>query len=532
MSTNYSIPFTCPHHCLNKVLFLYLDMKRFDFGRSKRSPVPGKKVPEPKPYIENLEDGISDYADSEHGGSTDIDVTDGFRSTTPEPSRTKEALDTLKHKIDKVKMEIQKEQTIKEEHVTEYLDLSGKAGSDESKSRNIKLVFEKNNAVSAQKIASLQKKLERYNNDLRRIEQHGASSHRAAKEVLKDVGQGLKDFGGSVVGNIRTATDALVSKPRDHHGGSISGKSKSGSIDNLHSIPNAAPLTSNESNSLPARAKTDSPVSPTGSTTLPANFKMTLASNTAGSEQDVPVTGDAVTSASEGSFQAARDSPHASSISPQPTHHFNQQALEPLLQKLNSNADSLERVTREIEMLRSQMDDFNEEVTLLRTCVEEERMADKYDRLEEHLNDFVELTQNELSNLKQEIANMEEKMDYQLEERTRDLHDALENANTRITKMEVQNQHQQLISMEGVDNANAKMLLTKFINVLLAFLAVVLVFLSTISNIAGPMLNAKWKFVVVIVLIVALYISSSHWNPMTGSVDRLAPQTPAQRTTT
>lgn len=68
-----------------------------------------------------------------------------------------------------------------------------------------------------------------------------------------------------------------------------------------------------------------------------------------------------------------------------------------------------------------------------RASNEEERITERYDRLEEHLNDFVELTQNELSNLKQEISNMEEKIDYQLDERTRDLQEALDNANTRVS---------------------------------------------------------------------------------------------------
>lgn len=491
-------------------------MKKFDFGRSKRSPLPGKKVSEGKQPAIDTDDAASDYTDSEHGGSIDLDVTDALRSSTPDPSRTREALDTLKHKIDKIKMEIQREQTIKEEHVTEYLDLSGKTRSDEAKARNIKLVFEKNNSISAQKIASLQRKLERYNSDLRKIEQHGASSHRAAKEVLKDVGQGIKDFGGSFVGNIRTATDALVSKPKDHMGGSVSGKSKSGSIDNLSTIPNSVTLTSNESNSLPARAKADSPVSPSGSTTLPANFKMTVlsAGGKSETEHDAFTATEAAASVSDASYHVARESPN--SVSPNFMQTFNQQAIEPLLQKLNSNADSLERVVRDIDILRSQMDELGDEVTMVRTGLEEERMADRYDRLEEHLNDFVELTQNEMSNLKQEMSNMEEKMDYQLEERTRDLHDALETANTRIAKLEMQNQHQQLISMEGVDNANAKVLLTKFINVLLAFLAVVLVFLSTISNILGPIFNAKWKFIVVIVLIFALIVTSSRWDTFTA----------------
>ena len=42
------------------------------------------------------------------------------------------------------------------EHVKEYLDLSSKAANDENKARNIKIVFEKQNAVSAQSISKLQ----------------------------------------------------------------------------------------------------------------------------------------------------------------------------------------------------------------------------------------------------------------------------------------------------------------------------------------------------------------------------------------
>ena len=44
----------------------------------------------------------------------------------------------------------------------------------------------------------------------------------------------------------------------------------------------------------------------------------------------------------------------------------------------------------------------------------------RYERLEEQLNDLTELHQNEMSNLKQELASMEEKVAYQSYERARD----------------------------------------------------------------------------------------------------------------
>lgn len=68
------------------------------------------------------------------------------------------------------------------------------------------------------------------------------------------------------------------------------------------------------------------------------------------------------------------------------------------------------------------------------------------------------------------------------------LQEALETCQTRISKMEVQqqHQHQQLVTMEGVENATVKALVGKLINLLLSVLAVILVFVSTASSIMMP----------------------------------------------
>ena len=58
--------------------------------------------------------------------------------------------------------------------------------------------------------------------------------------------------------------------------------------------------------------------------------------------------------------------------------------------------------------------------------------------------------------------------------------------------MELQQQQQQLISMEGIENSNFRALLTKMINVVLAILAVVLVFVSTVANLLGPFLTTRY----------------------------------------
>ena len=54
-------------------------------------------------------------------------------------------------------------------------------------------------------------------------------------------------------------------------------------------------------------------------------------------------------------------------------------------------------------------------------------------RVEEQMNDLIELHQNEIENLKQGIADMEEKIQYQSEERLRDVYEMLDSCQTRVS---------------------------------------------------------------------------------------------------
>lgn len=78
------------------------------------------------------------------------------------------------------------------DNVDEYLKLASNA--DKVQLPRIKAVFEKKNQKSAQNISQLQKKLESYSKKLRELEQHGVSGHhhRQPREMLRDMGQGLK----------------------------------------------------------------------------------------------------------------------------------------------------------------------------------------------------------------------------------------------------------------------------------------------------------------------------------------------------
>ena len=76
------------------------------------------------------------------------------------------------------------------ENVNEYLKLATNA--DKQQLLRIKSLFEKKNQKSTQSISHLQKKLEIYHRRLNDLETHGYSGHKPAREVFRDVGQGIK----------------------------------------------------------------------------------------------------------------------------------------------------------------------------------------------------------------------------------------------------------------------------------------------------------------------------------------------------
>ncbi|KAL0600063.1 Transmembrane and coiled-coil domains protein 1 [Plecturocebus cupreus] len=142
------------------------------------------------------------------------------------------------------------------------------------------------------------------------------------------------------------------------------------------------------------------------------------------------------------------------------------------------------------------------------------------ERLEEQLNDLTELHQNEILNLKQELASMEEKIAYQSYERARDIQvgmkekEALEACQTRISKMELQQQQQQVVQLEGLENATARNLLGKLINILLAVMAVLLVFVSTVANCVVPLMKTRNRTFSTLFLVVFIAFLWKHWDAL------------------
>ncbi|XP_035745349.1 transmembrane and coiled-coil domains protein 1 isoform X4 [Egretta garzetta] len=455
--------------------------------------------------IERLEVSSLAQTSSAVASSTDGSINADSVDGTPDPQRTKVAITHLQQKILKLTEQIKIEQTARDDNVAEYLKLANNA--DKQQSARIKQVFEKKNQKSAQTILQLQKKLEHYHRKLREIEQNGIP--RQPKDVFRDMHQGLKDVGAKVTGfsegvvdsvkgglssfsqATHSAAGAVVSKPRE-----IASliRNKFGSADNIANLKDSLEEGQEDG---------------TGSKALGViqNFQ---SSPKYGSEEDC----SSATSGSVGA-NSTTGGPVGASSSKTNTLDMQSSGFDAILHEIQEIRETQARLEESFEDLKVR---YQRDYSLIMQTLQEERY--RCERLEEQLNDLTELHQNEILNLKQELASMEEKIAYQSYERARDIQEALEACQTRISKMELQQQQQQVVQLEGLENATARNLLGKFINILLAVMAVLLVFVSTVANCVVPLMKTRNRTFSTLLVVVFIAFLWKHWDAITGYLER------------
>ncbi|XP_068013814.1 transmembrane and coiled-coil domains protein 1 isoform X1 [Melanerpes formicivorus] len=455
--------------------------------------------------IERLEVSSLAQTSSAVASSTDGSINADSVDGTPDPQRTKVAITHLQQKILKLTEQIKIEQTARDDNVAEYLKLANNA--DKQQTARIKQVFEKKNQKSAQTILQLQKKLEHYHRKLREIEQNGIP--RQTKDVFRDMHQGLKDVGAKVTGfsegvvdsvkgglssfsqATHSAAGAVVSKPRE-----IASliRNKFGSADNIANLKDS--LEEGQEDGAGGKALG-----------IIQNFQ---SSPKYGSEEDC----SSATSGSVGA-NSTTGGPVGASSSKTNTLDMQSSGFDAILHEIQEIRETQARLEESFEDLKVR---YQRDYSLVMQTLQEERY--RCERLEEQLNDLTELHQNEILNLKQELASMEEKIAYQSYERARDIQEALEACQTRISKMELQQQQQQVVQLEGLENATARNLLGKFINILLAVMAVLLVFVSTVANCVVPLMKTRNRTFSTLFLVVLIAFLWKHWDALTGYLER------------
>ncbi|XP_034662149.1 transmembrane and coiled-coil domains protein 2 isoform X2 [Drosophila subobscura] len=412
--------------------------------------------------------------------SDEFDSSKRPRRCTHERSSSVQAIDRLNTKIQCTKESIRQEQTARDDNVNEYLKLA--ASADKQQLQRIKAVFEKKNQKSAHSISQLQKKLDNYTKRAKDLQSHqfqNKSQHRQPREVLRDVGQGLRNVGGNIRDGITGFSGSVMSKPREF---AHLIKNKFGSADNINQMSDAelqGMQAANAADVLAANERLQQQVPGAGTST---------GSGGGGGHNNNTGTGSGTgkfnsDNGSECSSVTSESIPAGSGKSQSGASQYHI-VLKTLLTELAERKAENEKLKERMERLETSQKEFNN----LTATLESERY--RAEGLEEQINDLTELHQNEIENLKQTIADMEEKVQYQSDERLRDVNEVLENCQTRISKMEHMSQ-QQYVTVEGIDNSNARALVVKLINVVLTILQVVLLLVATAAGIIMPFLKTR-----------------------------------------
>uniref|UniRef100_H2YFK2 Uncharacterized protein n=1 Tax=Ciona savignyi TaxID=51511 RepID=H2YFK2_CIOSA len=313
-----------------------------------------------------------------------------------------------------------------------------------------------------------------------------------SKSALRDVGANLRDFSGGLVDGVKgglsglqqatqNAAGAIAFKPKDF---ASRLKSKFGSADNLSSLK----FDEQEGDFL------------SSSYLLLPVYIFIIADIRYGSADDVSSTSGSI---DIGMAISNEDQAAHNSILSGPD--------SPISGGLNRRSDSQyvqSLVALKAEIQHTFRQHYKQNIT---SYLQDERF--RYERLEGQVNDLTELHQREISNLKQELFSMEEKMEYQARERARDMQEAIESCQTRLSKMELQ-QQQQLVSVDGLENATARALLGKLINLLLSVMAVLLVLVSTVSGLLKPLTRSPIRIASTIVAVGAIIITYKNWVPI------------------
>ncbi|XP_032674280.1 transmembrane and coiled-coil domains protein 2 isoform X2 [Odontomachus brunneus] len=469
-------------------------------GDAMDEPSSNPNTAEPDEFVPNIHPPTDDEGEQYHttpsflsNGSSEL-ITDDVDSSTV---RVRQAIEHIQSKIAKTREQIRIEQTTRDENVNEYLKLA--ANADKQQLTRIKTVFEKKNQKSAHSIAQLQKKLDSYTKKLKNYEMNGApTSHRQPREMLRDMGQGLKNVGGNIRDGITGFSGSVMSKPREF---AHLIKNKFGSADNINTLShgstfyvNDTPRAGNGDNTSVEDDKAHH-----GSATLPGGCSLG-STHSAAAIKFPSEEGSECSSVTSESGPGSRGQPH--------TCHSNNAALslKSIFSELQENRENLDRIREKLDSVKT----LQQEVTYLSHSLQEERF--RCERLEEQINDLTELHQNEVENLKQTITDMEEKVQYQSEDRLRDIHEMLESCQTKICKMEhQQQQHQQYVTLEGLDNSNARALVVKLINVVLTVLQVVLLLVATGAGIMMPFLRTRVRILTTTLVVLGIVFVLKQW---------------------
>ncbi|XP_034019053.1 transmembrane and coiled-coil domain protein 3 isoform X2 [Thalassophryne amazonica] len=439
------------------------------------------------------------------GSDSNLDMMDSIAQNGVGLDFTKGPLgiDSLQQKILKVTEQIKVEQEARDQNVAEYLKLVNNA--DKQQMLRIRQVFEKKNQKSAQTITRLQRKLEQYHRRVKDGETNGKHSNKDSghKESGTQSKEGsLRDVSATgrhpVLDKVKTTGSGVSLSPpflfnKSREFANLI-KNKFGSADNIAHLKSSMETGSGLQVDSGARALSGSATTVAKTTKYPSDDECSTGSSASADSNLNPAGGSGVGSGGPGRSES--------------NGHLGE-----VLEMVQEVRETQMQLAEDMDALNTR---FKQDYSYFTQMLQEEKY--RYERLEDQLNDLLELHQHETSNLKQELASIEEKVAYQAYERARDIKEVLESWQTRVSKLELQQQQQQqTVQMENTD---AKVLLGKCINIMLAIVTVILVCVSTAAKFTTPLLRSRLHLALTCVGVSVLALLWKNWEHLQCVLER------------
>ncbi|XP_055522200.1 transmembrane and coiled-coil domains protein 2-like [Leucoraja erinacea] len=157
--------------------------------------------------------------------------------------------------------------------------------------------------------------------------------------------------------------------------------------------------------------------------------------------------------------------------------------------------------------LKGLTEELGRDYTVLEQMVQEETY--RSNQLQSQMNDLIDLHQNEVINLKSELASLEEKIAYQSYESSRDIWEVLESFQVKLDSLE---QLQQVSQVESREVRGTRELVGKCMNLLLMVFAVVLMAMSTVAALVLPFIRTRARTVTTGLALLIVLGVWRNWN--------------------
>ncbi|CAD5122418.1 DgyrCDS10846 [Dimorphilus gyrociliatus] len=402
-----------------------------------------------------------------------LDQTDtSLNAVSPEKQAIAAQAVEVQRKIDKVLVKINENQKKRENHLAQFINFETGGSQDPGLYQRMKSYFEKHNERLNKETEMLQKKMKKYQEKLQLLK----------LDVFPTPSHKIQHPGSFIKGVANSVKEVSVLKTR---------------LKNKR-YPSADHITTNTSTT--SSTNDDSKTCKT-SRTLPSSFqpqpvqaqKASSTGNTLPNhDEDEEVEGNSsVTNESGGLLQTPVI--------------LNQEILDDLGKKydsLNHRFDNYDQYQKEIlQQLTSLNDRFIRiESDHLNTDSEIKMIQENVADISNSFNQFKDAVNENIS-----------QTDFKVVETGKETTEKITHLDAKITSLE-HRADQQLPDFGVGNSASARAVITKVVNVALAIVTVILVMLSMIATLSGPLLSTKIRTVMSVIMVGLIAVAVQYWD--------------------